>query len=709
MDVYGSFFKIDGYVDVLQNIQRDIAGNIIKYSKEIVLDAIGLPPLAKDLVSGFISGFAASYARQQGGADSVSGASVSQSVFGKINESFNRFAYKIAEPITGALSFGAKALAGAGAVTIQGIKNAVNAFSNVFSRKTQEGIRNDSLGIRNAEVTVNGNHWVWQQGDILIDYDAERGELREFSDDDVLLYMSNGLIDNKGSIFYEKLDFKTAISESSQGAFRTIYENGSMKEWRYSLADGFEITVYDSLGEGWGQPDEWIERGDVEIVQGSIEIPGPDEPFVFDGKPVHEMKFTFKTEKGAVSKEWLIESAAISQTSSEGPFDPTKELFVLTNGVANFDNFASEYLRNLQRDIVGASQFQSGTAPGSAVDAFSDIIVAPTFGGTDTFANILKAYYGIDGAAKAALLMNDLMSYVAEQKAGLQTLGQQVKSSMEAFFKSLGDKHRVRPLVAVGYSGGFVPVMEAVMNGNAEYNVNAFVALGGATVSIGAEGAKKIVDAIATFEDLKTARSPETRRAYELAFGAFKIFFGLGVNPVAEKFAVAAESFMGILDQLYNLIGIGGLSTASDIFYAQMRSFVQELTTFTWGGDATPGAKMLVNIYGTEDLLNKMPVPGVNIAGHRDKLAGFSTDSSEKPLFNIEIEGADHFDYILGVDESKTGDDVTKNVLISKFVSRLIVNSDDPETLSAFLLGDPFVSPVSGSNNTWKVTIPGVA
>ena len=99
-------------------------------------------------------------------------------------------------------------------------------------------------------------------------------------------------------------------------------------------------------------------------------------------------------------------------------------------------------------------------------------------------------------------------------------------------------------------------------------------------------------------------------------------------------------------------------------------------------------AGMMVNIYGTDDPL----VKHTDLVGHRASWANFTVNpvnAGDKPLFNIEIEGADHYDYILGIDPKKKGDAFTKNEIISRFVAQLIVNAASEEDLKDFLDNPP--------------------
>jgi hypothetical protein len=301
--------------------------------------------------------------------------------------------------------------------------------------------------------------------------------------------------------------------------------------------------------------------------------------------------------------------------------------------------------------------------------------------------------------------MNDIFDILNEQRTGLQSLAGQVKSAMEAFFRIFGDIHRERPLIGVGYSGGFVPVVDGIENGNYDYDVNAYVALGGTTVAIGADAARLIVQVIEAFENVITARTEESREAYRQVM----LLFQQGFAGLGALLAAAAGTFINVLDFAYRLLGQSRINEAADAFYEGLQIFVQGLSGFGWGMPGAVNAKMMVNIFGTKDLL----AAKTSLVGYRSEWAGFSVTDRDKPLFNIEIEGADHFDYIRGVrDFSKITDPVKrqaaikKNEVISRYVAQLILNSEDPDDLLRFLRTQlPGVTVQAIGLNTFRVNL----
>ena len=70
------------------------------------------------------------------------------------------------------------------------------------------------------------------------------------------------------------------------------------------------------------------------------------------------------------------------------------------------------------------------------------------------------------------------------------------------------------------------------------------------------------------------------------------------------------------------------------------------LQTFAQASLLGTAAEMVVNIYGTRDVLADLKFNGVTVGGFRSEMLGYSTQSLAKPLINIEIVGAHHTDYI---------------------------------------------------------------
>ena len=87
------------------------------------------------------------------------------------------------------------------------------------------------------------------------------------------------------------------------------------------------------------------------------------------------------------------------------------------------------------------------------------------------------------------------------------------------------------------------------------------------------------------------------------------------------------------------------------------------------------GAQFMVNLWGTEDVM-----VDYGVAGYRDELGGYTADPfSSRQLFNIEIIGATHYDYMRREDADEW------NLTASSFVTDLMIASKDKDTLEIFL------------------------
>ncbi|MBI4971617.1 MAG: hypothetical protein HZC17_07255 [Candidatus Omnitrophica bacterium] len=159
---------------------------------------------------------------------------------------------------------------------------------------------------------------------------------------------------------------------------------------------------------------------------------------------------------------------------------------------------------------------------------------------------------------------------------------------------------------------------------------------------------------------------------------------------------------------------------------------------------------VIVNVYGDKDVLATLDVLGEKVGGYRDDIGKYVVDDRNRPLVNVEILGANHFDYMRRADLSPTqsvgfggsyGIGVTlANVLntgnlgaydgplnfgkvlydlttekdrkwneaVSEFVARLTLNSKTSDDLDAFLrsLG-PEIANFDNMQRKWVITLSG--
>lgn len=110
---------------------------------------------------------------------------------------------------------------------------------------------------------------------------------------------------------------------------------------------------------------------------------------------------------------------------------------------------------------------------------------------------------------------------------------------------------------------------------------------------------------------------------------------------------------------------------------------------------------------GIEDILYKL-----NLVGTRDEVSGFTPTDEEHKLFNIEIVGADHLDYLRREETSvdactiSPASDACWNAKVSAFVTDLIINSTSPDVLNQFLTLKQLEGIASKEGDTWVIRLP---
>lgn len=156
------------------------------------------------------------------------------------------------------------------------------------------------------------------------------------------------------------------------------------------------------------------------------------------------------------------------------------------------------------------------------------------------------------------------------------------------------------------------------------------------------------------------------------------------------------KAFQGLIDQTFHGSEIAGLT----------------------GGTT----EMIVNIYGTKDILTDLGVNGNKIGGYRSELGGFLPNAQIKRLVNIEIVGAKHTDYMrreneLTIQSILNGGIVGASAMfafnksqewnktVSAFVADVMNNSQDANRLDQFLIGHPEFATLIGDK--WIIKLSG--
>ncbi len=272
-----------------------------------------------------------------------------------------------------------------------------------------------------------------------------------------------------------------------------------------------------------------------------------------------------------------------SDSESEGTVNPNQEIFALANGIANTSSSSPSYIYNLEEDIVRQS---------AETISYKDVITIPLFN------HFFK--HSIVGIASV-----DIVKWILE--AQIPSVKMLLTDQAAAWLQAHFDFNRndiARPIVGVGYSGGFIPLVEALSSNT--YNVAGLVGLGAATANI----PRDTVDII-----LKSFDAIQNKAFDLIETLLAKIHLGDLVNPIIE------------------LIKTQTIDRALDLFISGMQKITSVIPSTEFSLVHT-NAEHVVNVWGTEDILYK-----TGIAGKRGNLGGVET-------INIEIQGASHLDYM---------------------------------------------------------------
>lgn len=194
----------------------------------------------------------------------------------------------------------------------------------------------------------------------------------------------------------------------------------------------------------------------------------------------------------------------------------------------------------------------------------------------------------------------------------------------------------------MGYSGGFMPFIEAVSK-NLVYNVKTIVGVGGPSVFISKPEIFGIMVSILEFV------------LDGLLEGAGVLLKTLGYDdPFVDNFIMAAQ-------------------ISNEMLYPYIKDIITKFSaTFPYSPSRTD---LIVNVWGSKDIFHQL-----GVVDKRENFLG-------KTTYNIEIEGATHFDYMRreGVDENSTNPEDVKNFKIASFVTDLIIASENKDTLDVFI------------------------
>jgi hypothetical protein len=227
-----------------------------------------------------------------------------------------------------------------------------------------------------------------------------------------------------------------------------------------------------------------------------------------------------------------------------------------------------------------------------------------------------------------------------------------------------------RPVVAMGYSGGFMPLVEALANPVYNiYNVKTLVGLGAPTAYWKKD----------TLETLTMLIGYLTNQSIDLLQHALKSILG---------FEIAESTAIDAIQQYYQGKVVPIIKEA---FQKTAQQMDPENTNFPF--KLGPKTELIVNVWGSEDPFYK----DFGVAGPRNNFLG-------KTTYNIEIKGANHFDYIKGISSSA---DPVWNQRVADFCTDLILNSDNETKLLDFFARNTDKILLDISRGVYVVRLPG--
>lgn len=352
----------------------------------------------------------------------------------------------------------------------------------------------------------------------------------------------------------------------------------------------------------------------------------------------------------AVIRQETVESLTqkINAISAGSLFNDTNTfLYALANGIRNPERDpirSPAYIYNLEQDLVARSD----------CDISSDDMIE------------LPLYQGMAFLPSADCII-DMLNWVIETQTTYQTsLALQVLMSLNSYF-SEHLSYWNRPIIGMGYSGGFMPLIEAASR--SMYNIETIVGLGGPSAYLNAQTAGRLIKLLRYVTDglLGVAGSLLREWGFDDSF--------------AGRFISAVQNSS---DELYSLVGN----------ILEKRGAISSIGV----NPVAPSplkADLIVNVWGTEDDFYK-----IGVVGKRENMFG-------KVTYNIEIVGATHTDYIRRL-ESDTGNppDIWNNT-VADFVAELILNSDNATKLLNFFSRNRDKVSYDDKRGVYIVNLPG--
>jgi len=343
----------------------------------------------------------------------------------------------------------------------------------------------------------------------------------------------------------------------------------------------------------------------------------------------------------------LLQGVNFTSGSSQNT-DSNKPFFVLANGVGNPSATGSpDYINNLTSDLQTSSNGQI---------AYDDIIKPPLY-------NAL-----LNGGTTDQV--KDILHWIAESNTPYIRLD--LVGKIQVWMNAWKQVIASRPVVGVGFSGGFEPLVESLIGST--YNVATLVSLAGIIGSL-AGISTEVLNLIITVADQIESGTVDGLRGF--------------LDTLFSKIPVVGD-VVQLATSIVDFVNDHSIGLAFDTLKAALMAFLQALPPAI-PPVISPSAGVLVNLYGTEDILYKL-----NLVGFRDSIADFTPDNEDRMLFNIEIVGATHSGYMRRDNPS------LNQPAVNAFVTEMILHSKSETELSTFLLGNSHVF-FDSSRQVWVV------
>lgn len=233
-------------------------GGLVSLGASVGLEELGAPPILQSFIPSLLGGIVSGLGSGGGGPGDSQEAG--ESLFKKILDNIAKFGKGVIAAGQQVISFGQKALEGFGNLTTAGFSKAVEFFSGIFDRQTQEILTNG--GSQSIEDTLNsscsalisGIHCVYQS--VQIDYDLN-GDMLSYTNGNSEIYFEE-LIFNQGYYggsvsFYDDFGDGVLVYRNNGEGVKIYYENSNQNEPLFHII-GDELIV---------RPDLYIKQNEL--------------------------------------------------------------------------------------------------------------------------------------------------------------------------------------------------------------------------------------------------------------------------------------------------------------------------------------------------------------------------------------------------------------------------------------------------------------